>query len=113
MAICRSCGEENPDHARFCLACAAPLATGPAPRGERPGELGVSVQLLGVTGEPSTRDHPAGFTAESNAAAPEALHATLKPYHTRVRDEIEQLGGVVEKYVGDAVMAVFGAPVAH
>src|SRR5207248_9389840 len=41
------------------------------------------------------------------------VQPTLKPYHARVRDEIERLGGVVEKYVGDAVMAVFGAPGAH
>ena len=100
MAICPSCGEENPDRARFCLACAAPLTTGPAQQAERKVVSVIFVDLV-------------GFTAESDAADPEDVHATLKPYHARVRDEIEQLGGVVEKYVGDAVMAVFGAPVAH
>jgi len=41
------------------------------------------------------------------------VRATLAPYHAHVRDEIERFGGVVEKFVGDAIMAVFGAPVAH
>ena len=54
-----------------------------------------------------------GFTSASEAADPEEVRARLVPYHSRVRDEIEHFGGVVEKFVGDAVMAVFGAPVAH
>jgi class 3 adenylate cyclase/tetratricopeptide (TPR) repeat protein len=100
MAICPSCGEENPDRARFCLACATPLMPTSAQQAERKVVSVIFVDLV-------------GFTAESDAADPEDVHATLKPYHARVRDEIERLGGVVEKYVGDAVMAVFGAPVAH
>src|SRR5438093_782195 len=100
MAICPSCGEDNPDRARFCLACAAPLAPAPTQQAERKVVSVIFVDLV-------------GFTAESDTADPEDVHATLKPYHARVRDEIERLGGVVEKYVGDAVMAVFGAPVTH
>jgi class 3 adenylate cyclase/tetratricopeptide (TPR) repeat protein len=54
-----------------------------------------------------------GFTARSDRADPEDVRATLRPYHTRLRKEIERFGGTVEKFIGDAVMAVFGAPVAH
>jgi class 3 adenylate cyclase len=54
-----------------------------------------------------------GFTAASHRADPEEVLATLRPYHALLRTEIERYGGTVEKFIGDAVMAVFGAPVAH
>jgi class 3 adenylate cyclase/tetratricopeptide (TPR) repeat protein len=54
-----------------------------------------------------------GFTASSDAADPEDVRARIRPYHARLRQEVERFGGTVEKFVGDAVMAVFGAPVAH
>ena len=54
-----------------------------------------------------------GFTARAESLDPEDVEAILWPYHERLRVELEQRGGTVEKFVGDAVMAVFGAPVAH
>ena len=54
-----------------------------------------------------------GFTAASEAADPEDVRARIRPYHARLRQEIERYSGTVEKFIGDAVMAVFGAPVAH
>ena len=54
-----------------------------------------------------------GFTAASERADPEDVRARLRPYHERLRGVLERHGGTVEKFVGDAVMAVFGAPVAH
>ena len=54
-----------------------------------------------------------GFTAASEAADPEDVRARLRPFHDRVRAELERFGGTVEKFIGDAVMAVFGAPVVH
>ncbi len=54
-----------------------------------------------------------GFTAASDAADPEDVRARIRPYHQRLRVEMERFGGTVEKFVGDAVMAVFGAPVTH
>ena len=53
------------------------------------------------------------FTAASDAADPEDVRARLRPYHARLRQEIERYGGTVEKFIGDAVMAVYGAPIAH
>jgi predicted ATPase/class 3 adenylate cyclase len=54
-----------------------------------------------------------GFTARSEAMDPEDVEMELDRYHARVRHELERHGGTVEKFIGDAVMAVFGAPVAH
>src|SRR5262249_41600125 len=54
-----------------------------------------------------------GFTSRSEQLDPEDVRAILNPYHGTVRDELESFGGVVEKFIGDAVMGVFGAPTAH
>src|SRR6266508_3034157 len=54
-----------------------------------------------------------GFTARSDRADPEDVRSTLRVYHDLLKREIERFGGTVEKFIGDAVMAVFGAPVAH
>src|SRR5436309_3717958 len=54
-----------------------------------------------------------GFTARAEALDPEDVEAILAPYHERLRSELERFGGTVEKFIGDAVMALFGAPVAH
>ena len=54
-----------------------------------------------------------GFTARAEQLDPEDVEAILRPYHERLRGELERFGGTVEKFIGDAVMALFGAPVAH
>src|SRR5438552_4413654 len=54
-----------------------------------------------------------GFTARAEELDPEDVEAILRPYHDRLRRELERFGGTVEKFIGDAVMALFGAPVAH
>jgi class 3 adenylate cyclase/tetratricopeptide (TPR) repeat protein len=100
VIVCASCGEENPERARFCLACGSPLAH-EAPVGEE--RKVVSVLFVDLV----------GFTSRSDRADPEDVRATLRPYHERVKGDIEHFGGTVEKFIGDAVMAVFGAPVAH
>jgi class 3 adenylate cyclase len=100
MPQCTACGQENPDIARFCLACGAPLGEETATREERRIVSVVFVDLV-------------GFTSRSEQLDPEDVRAILAPYHETVRGEIESFSGVVEKFVGDAVMAVFGAPTAH
>src|ERR671910_240688 len=54
-----------------------------------------------------------GFTARSDSLDPEDVEAILSPFYGRLRTELEVRGGTVEKFIGDAVMALFGAPVAH
>src|ERR671922_1426278 len=54
-----------------------------------------------------------GFTARAEQLDPEEVRAVLGPYHARLRSELERFGGTVEKFIGDAAMALFGAPVAH
>jgi class 3 adenylate cyclase/tetratricopeptide (TPR) repeat protein len=100
VIVCPSCGEGNPERARFCLACGSELTATTTAGEER---KVVSVLFVDLV----------GFTARSDKADPEDVRATLRPYHTRVSREIERFGGTVEKFVGDAVMAVFGAPLAH
>ena len=100
MALCAACGQENPEVARFCLACGSPLVAGHGPRDERRVVTVIFVDLV-------------GFTARAERLDPEEVRAVLEPYHERVRREIESFGGVVEKFIGDAVMGIFGAPVAH
>jgi class 3 adenylate cyclase/tetratricopeptide (TPR) repeat protein len=100
VIVCPSCGEENPERARFCLSCGAGLAE-PVSGGEE--RKVVSVLFVDLV----------GFTDRSDRADPEDVRATLRPYHERVKADIERFGGTVEKFIGDAVMAVFGAPVAH
>src|SRR6266581_179288 len=55
----------------------------------------------------------AGFTSRAEVMDPEDVAALLDPYHARLKSELERFGGTVEKFIGDAVMAVFGAPVSH
>jgi class 3 adenylate cyclase len=54
-----------------------------------------------------------GSTAAADRADPEDVQARLAPYHARLRDELQRFGGTVEKFIGDAVVAIFGAPAAH
>ena len=100
MIVCQTCGRESPADARFCASCGSPLAAPSQAREERKVVSIVFVDLV-------------GHTARSESADPEDVRATLAPYHARARNELERFGGTVEKFIGDAVMAVFGAPVAH
>jgi class 3 adenylate cyclase len=54
-----------------------------------------------------------GFTSRAERLDPEDVRAVLSPYYARLRSELERFGGTVEKFIGDAVMALFGAPAGH
>jgi class 3 adenylate cyclase/tetratricopeptide (TPR) repeat protein len=95
---CERCGRENELDARFCSACGNRL-------GGRAAEERKLVSVLFVDLE--------GFTASADSADPEDVRDLLERYHTTAKESIEQYGGVVEKFIGDAVMAVFGVPAAH
>jgi class 3 adenylate cyclase/tetratricopeptide (TPR) repeat protein len=97
---CVRCGGENPAAARFCSSCGFKLEAAAPPREER--KL-VSILFVDLVGS----------TARADAADPEDVREELQLYHAEAKRRIEQYGGVLEKFIGDAVMAVFGAPVAH
>src|SRR5262245_34627407 len=97
MLTCSVCGQGNPDGARFCLNCGAALTSEPR-REER---KVVSVLFADLV----------GFTSRAEQLDPEDVRAVLGPYWERLRSELERMGGTVEKFIGDAVMALFGAPV--
>ena len=99
MPRCAACGQDNPAGFRFCGSCGAPLTSAHAGAERRL----VTVLFCDLV----------GFTARSDQADPEDVGALLRPYHPRLRAEIERLGGRLDKFIGDGVMAVFGAPVAH
>ena len=101
MAVCTRCGRENAAEARFCSSCGAPLEAAAAPAREE--RKVVSVLFADLV----------GFTSRAEQLDPEDVRATLSPYYAQLRSELERHGGTVEKFIGDAVMAVFGAPVAH
>jgi class 3 adenylate cyclase/tetratricopeptide (TPR) repeat protein len=100
MLVCASCGQENPEVARFCLACGLPLVDAGTAREERKVVTVLFADLV-------------GFTSRAEQLDPEDVRAMLSPYYARLRKELERRGGTVEKFIGDAVMALFGAPVAH
>jgi class 3 adenylate cyclase len=102
VAACPACGHELPGAFPFCPFCAAPLDEVEQTRALDERKV-VSIFFCDLV----------GFTAASEGADPEEVRARLRLYHSRARSEIERYGGTVEKFVGDAVMAVFGAPVAR
>ncbi len=101
MNVCPSCGHDNQPGARFCSQCGNTIAVVPAAGGEE--RKVVTVLFADLV----------GFTSRAERLDPEDVRALLSPYYARLRREIERFGGTVEKFIGDAVMAVFGAPVAH
>jgi len=102
MSVCAQCGQDNPDVAKFCLACGSPLAAAePAVTAEeRKLITAIFVDLV-------------GSTSRSEQLDPEDVKALVAPYHARVRADLEHHGGTFEKFSGDAVLALFGTPKAH
>jgi class 3 adenylate cyclase len=96
---CPSCGADVPQGFVFCGRCGAALDSGAGLEERRV----VTVLFCDL----------AGFTARSDRADPEDVWALLRPYHARLRREIERFGGTLDKFIGDGVMAVFGAPSTH
>ncbi|MGH2590727.1 MAG: adenylate/guanylate cyclase domain-containing protein, partial [Actinomycetota bacterium] len=127
MSVCSNCGTENPEAARFCLSCGSSLVPAcPVCGAERP-EGG---RFCPSCGTPLNEDGAvpvgqerrlvtilfadvSGSTALGERLDPERLQEVLAAYFQAMREEIEAEGGTVEKFIGDAVMAAFGVPVAH
>ena len=99
MTDCAQCGTTVPEDARFCPTCAAPLEPKPAQSEERKLATVLFADLVGSTALAGSQD-------------PERTRVLLDRFYDAMAAEIESAGGTVEKFVGDAVMAAFGAPTA-
>src|SRR5438067_4462571 len=132
---CPTCGSDNPAGHKFCSECGGPLAqTGPAcgttvaPNQKFCGECGTALTSAAVP--PQQLPRPAepvaerrrvsvmfvdlvGFTPLSETRDPEEVRELLSRYFDLARTTVGRYGGIVEKFIGDAVMAVWGTPTAH
>jgi class 3 adenylate cyclase len=100
--VCSSCGTENPAGYKFCGQCGAALVSARVKSAFEERRV-ITVLFADLV----------GFTSHAERMDPEDLRAVLEPYYRRLRTELESHGGTVEKFIGDAVVAVFGAPVTH
>src|SRR5436305_12882769 len=101
MSVCPACGHGNQPGAKFCSECGTALA-GDRPLAQEERKV-VTVLFADLV----------GFTSRAEQLDPEDVRALLSPYYARLRAELERFGGTVEKFIGDAVVALFGAPTAH
>ncbi|MGH2694250.1 MAG: AAA family ATPase, partial [Actinomycetota bacterium] len=101
MPVCASCGHDNREGAKFCEECGFSFTAQPARAKEQ--RKTVTVLFCDL----------AGSTALGETLDPERLRALLARYFERMKGIVEWHGGSVEKFIGDAVMAVFGVPVLH
>jgi class 3 adenylate cyclase/tetratricopeptide (TPR) repeat protein len=99
VLTCANCGRESPDDFAFCPNCAAPLARPEVAEVRKT----VTVVFCDVTGS----------TAMGERLDPESLRRVMSRYFSEMRAALERHGGTVEKFIGDAVMAVFGVPTVH
>src|SRR3954463_897485 len=98
MVTCSRCGQESPEGFAFCGSCGAPLEEAQPAREVR---KTVTVVFSDVTGS----------TALGEQLDPEALRRVMRRYFDEMTAVVERHGGTVEKFIGDAVMAIFGIPV--
>ena len=126
VAVCPSCGSAASPSARFCGECGTSLAatTGRAasqPVTSVPGAQAAQVSAHGLAHGPVAERRIVsilfadlvGFTTLAEGRDPEETRELLTRYFDLARDVVERYGGAIEKFIGDAVMAVWGAPTAH
>jgi adenylate cyclase len=125
---CPSCGELVPAHARFCISCGGQLDPGaaespPARVADTRADAAAPVASASATAEPQGLDERrtvtvlfadlSGYTAVAEKLDPESVKSVLDQILERLGAEVDRYGGYVDKFIGDNVMAIFGAPVAH
>jgi class 3 adenylate cyclase/tetratricopeptide (TPR) repeat protein len=100
MVTCSSCGADNPEGAKFCNGCGAPFAHVEQRRKERKYATALFADLVGSTALAEQED-------------PEVVQSVVGRTFDRLAEEIGRYEGLLEKFMGDAVLAVFGVPKAH
>jgi class 3 adenylate cyclase len=122
---CATCGAAAPEEARFCISCGAPLPGAPLPGAEQASREAADqppplASPAAVSQEPDERRTAtvlfadlSGYTAIAEGLDPESVKRLLERILTRLGEEVGKYGGYVDKFIGDNVMAIFGAPVAH
>jgi len=103
MINCPKCNEENPPKFRLCGYCGAPLVAAAPALPVREVRRTVTLIFCDLKGS----------TALGERLDPEAMHEVKERYFTTMAAEITKHGGKIEKYIGDAIMAVFGLPLPH
>jgi class 3 adenylate cyclase/tetratricopeptide (TPR) repeat protein len=114
-ALCASCGSALVIGAKFCMHCGASVGAGlPAPKAASRGTHSAADAVVAERRVTSVLfGDLAGFTPMSESRDPEEVREILSRYFAGARTVVERYGGTVEKFIGDAVMAVWGVPVAH
>jgi adenylate cyclase len=117
---CATCGSPAPEGASFCMSCGAALA-GPEPAASA-GQGARADVAEGAGGSQELDERRtatvlfadlSGYTAIAEELDPESVKRLLERILTRLSEEVQRYGGYVDKFIGDNVMAIFGAPVAH
>jgi hypothetical protein len=119
-AVCAACGFDNPPGGKFCGGCGTALA-GATPQAPAPASKAAPVCEAAISPMPKGERRQVTvlfvdltkFTALSESLDMEETHALLNHYFDKVDALVENYGGSIDKHIGDAVMAVFGAPIAH
>jgi class 3 adenylate cyclase/tetratricopeptide (TPR) repeat protein len=115
-SLCGTCGSSNPPGQRFCGNCGTELAAEPGGSAAATGTDAGPLQAIRTTERRLVSVLFAdlvGFTTLSESRDPEEVRELLTRYFEESRRVVERYGGVVEKFIGDAVMALWGSPVAH
>src|SRR5438034_8885804 len=115
VVICGSCSSPNAPDSKFCGECGRPLTTA------SPGAIAREPAARSATSAPAMERRVVsvlfadlvGFTTISERRDAEDVRELLPRYFDAARDAVERHGGLVEKFIGDAVMAVWGTPTAH
>ncbi len=132
LTVCASCGESNPSGQSFCGHCGRPTGDlgAAAPDSGSPPVPGSPTLLSHTPGQPAGSGQPrsgpeerklatvlfadvVGFTSLADRTDPEVVTRMVDTAFKRLSDVVTAHGGIVDKYMGDSVMAVFGVPVAH
>ncbi|MEN3283941.1 MAG: hypothetical protein V7607_5081, partial [Solirubrobacteraceae bacterium] len=106
--LCASCGAEHRPGQRFCDECGAALATAPQPAGVVEQATAAELRLVSVLFVDLV-----GYTSLSESRDAEDMRELLGRYFDTARTIVERYGGSIEKFIGDAVMAVWGTPLAR